>query len=382
MEIKNFEKLLHAIFFYLYICNHKIRRRFKNRKCGSSSVGRASAFQAECREFDPRLPLLENQYEDSKIVTCGSSSVGRASAFQAECRGFDPRLPLNLKITSNLLVVIFLSLCRYSSAVECFLGKEEVSGSSPDIGSNLSNGGIFFISIFLSLLQILFMKILILEDDLILSVELRKFLESNHYQCKNIYDGNLFMKEIGNDDYDFYLLDINVPGISGLEVCERIRIVDKETPIIIISAYGDISDKRDAYDRLADDYLVKPFLFEELLMRIEALKRRNQMDESKPVSTIQISDLIIDRGEQKVFRSGKEINLTLKEYLLLLLLAESPGSVFSKQQISEKVWGINFTTNTNTIEVYINFLRKKIDKDFPTKLIHTRSGFGYYIKVE
>ncbi len=226
------------------------------------------------------------------------------------------------------------------------------------------------------------MKILILEDDLILSVELRKFLESNHYQCKNIYDGNLFMKEVGNDDYDFYLLDINVPGINGLEVCERIRNVDKETPIIIISAYGDISDKREAFDRLADDYLVKPFLFEELLMRMEALKRRNQLDDAKPSNTIQILDLIIDKGQQKVFRAGKEISLTLKEYLLLLMLTESPGTVFSKQQISEKVWGINFTTNTNTIEVYINFLRKKIDKDFPVKLIHTRSGFGYYIKVE
>ncbi len=225
------------------------------------------------------------------------------------------------------------------------------------------------------------MKILILEDDLVLAVELRKFLESNHYHCKNIYDGNLFMKEVDVQNYDYYLLDINVPGINGLDVCERIRSTDKDTPIIIISAYGDISDKRDAYDRLADDYLVKPFSFEELLMRMDALKRRKSK-EDKSSDVIRINDLIIDRNRQKVFRAGQEITLTVKEYTLLLLFAESPEVIFSKQQISEQVWGISFSTNTNTIEVYINFLRKKIDKGFQTKLIHTRSGFGYYIKAE
>ena len=225
------------------------------------------------------------------------------------------------------------------------------------------------------------MKILILEDDLVLSVELRKFLESNNYQCKNIYDGKLFMKEVDQNHYDFYLLDINVPGISGFDVCERIRITDKETPIIIISAYGDITDKKEAYDRLADDYLVKPFSFEELLMRMDALKRRKINDE-KSLDVIRLDDLIIDKNKQKVYRAGQEITLTVKEYTLLLLFAESPEVIFSKQQISERVWGINFSTNTNTIEVYINFLRKKIDKGFSKKLLHTRSGFGYYIKAD
>lgn len=226
------------------------------------------------------------------------------------------------------------------------------------------------------------MKILILEDDAILAAEIRKFLENNNYQCKNVYDGELFLKELNKDKYDFYLLDIKVPKIDGLMVCKKIRITDKDTPIIIISAYGDISDKREAFQNLADDYLVKPFQFEELLMRMDALKRRNASYHEETADIIKIADLQIDRAQQKVYRGGNEINLTVKEYLLLLLLAESPGKIFSKQQISEKVWDINFSTNTNTIEVYINFLRKKIDKNYDVKLLHTRSGFGYYLQAE
>lgn len=225
------------------------------------------------------------------------------------------------------------------------------------------------------------MKILLLEDDLILSAELGKFLENNKYECKRVYDGDIFMREMRTNHYDFYLLDINVPKINGLDVCENIRKEDQDTPIVMISAYGDISDKKDAFSRLADDYLVKPFQFEELLMRMEALKRRKGLTDL-PSEIIRVDDLMIDKTKQKVSRAGNEINLTVKEYQLLLLLAESPGRVFSKQQISEQVWDINFSTNTNTIEVYINFLRKKIDKEYATKLIHTRPGFGYYIKSE
>lgn len=226
------------------------------------------------------------------------------------------------------------------------------------------------------------MKILLLEDDLILSAELSKFLESNHYDCKRVYDGDLFMKEVKREKYDIYLLDINVPKINGFDVCENVRSYDQHTPIIMISAYGDISDKKDAFKRLADDYLVKPFQFEELVMRMEALARRKNRGEIVDSEIIKVEDLVINKTEQKVFRSGKEINLTMKEYKLLLLLAENAGKIYSKQQISELVWDINFTTNTNTTEVYINFLRKKIDRDFNLKLIHTRSGFGYYLKAE
>ncbi|WP_126652423.1 response regulator transcription factor [Chryseobacterium aureum] len=223
------------------------------------------------------------------------------------------------------------------------------------------------------------MNILLLEDDLILSAELCRFLESNNFNCDKIYDGETFLRQIKNSSYDLYLLDINVPKINGLDVCQTIRSFDKNTPIIIISAYGDISDKKDAFTRLADDYLVKPFQFEELLLRINSLLRRKAPSDHSDQEILRIDDLIINKTEQKVYRGGNEISLTLKEFQLLVYLAEAQGRTVSKQQITEHVWEHNFNTNTNTVEVYINFLRKKIDKDFKIKLIHTRSGFGYYL---
>lgn len=226
------------------------------------------------------------------------------------------------------------------------------------------------------------MRILLLEDDLILSAELSKFLEDNNFEVKRVYDGNLFLSEVKQNKYELFLLDINVPKTNGLEVCEKIREEDKNTPIIMISAYGDLSDKKDAFNRLADDYLVKPFQFEELLMRMNSLIRRRSSDKNVSEKVITIEDLKINKTEQKVFRKGKEIILTVKEFQLLLLLAENPGKTFSKQQISEMVWQHNFNTNTNTVEVYINFLRKKIDKGFDVKLIHTRSGFGYFLNPQ
>ena len=221
-----------------------------------------------------------------------------------------------------------------------------------------------------------------MEDDLILSAELSKFLEDNNFEVKRVYDGNLFLSEVKQNNYELFLLDINVPKTNGLEVCEKIREEDKNTPIIMISAYGDLSDKKDAFNRLADDYLVKPFQFEELLMRMNSLVRRRSSDKNVSEKVITIEDLKINKTEQKVFRKGKEIILTVKEFQLLLLLAENPGKTFSKQQISEMVWQHNFNTNTNTVEVYINFLRKKIDKGFDVKLIHTRSGFGYFLNPQ
>ncbi|MEG0926472.1 MULTISPECIES: response regulator transcription factor [Chryseobacterium] len=223
------------------------------------------------------------------------------------------------------------------------------------------------------------MNILLLEDDLILSAELCRFLESNNFVCDKIYDGETFLRQIKSKTYDLYLLDINVPKINGLDVCQTIRSFDKNTPIIIISAYGDLSDKKDAFTRLADDYLVKPFQFEELLLRINSLLRRKMPSDTSDQDILRVDDLIINKTEQKVYRGGIEITLTLKEFQLLVYLAEAQGRTVSKQQITEHVWEHNFNTNTNTVEVYINFLRKKIDKDFKIKLIHTRSGFGYYL---
>lgn len=222
------------------------------------------------------------------------------------------------------------------------------------------------------------MKALLLEDDLVLSSEISLFLEKNGFKCRQVFDGEEFLTTKDSDQFDIYLLDINVPKINGLEVCQKIREKDPDTPIIIISAYDDISDKKEAFLRNADDYLVKPFVLEELLLRINSLLRRNPHTK-KEEEKIVVQDLEIYMDDSKVFRAGKEISLTVKEFQLLVLLAKANGRTLSKQVISDEVWQNHFQTTNNTIEVYINFLRKKIDKDYSVKLIHTRPGFGYYL---
>lgn len=224
--------------------------------------------------------------------------------------------------------------------------------------------------------------ILLLEDDKVLSTEIRSFLINQGFTCDQAFDGLEFLAQTHKKKYGFYLLDINVPKINGLEICKKIRNHDALTPIIILSAYDDIDDKKEAFLRAADDYLVKPFVLEELLMRINSLLRRQQHNESNSTKTLTVDDLVIHPDEARVFRANEEILLTQKEFQLLLILAQANGRTLSKQHISEEVWQNQFQTTQNTIEVYINFLRKKIDKNFEHKLIHTRPGFGYYLSSE
>lgn len=224
-------------------------------------------------------------------------------------------------------------------------------------------------------------NILLLEDDAVLSKEIARYLTTKDFVCEQVFDGDLFVRHSKNKHYDLYLLDINVPKINGLDICKMIREKDKTTPILFITAYGDIQDKIDAFKLGADDYLVKPFHLDELYFRVLALMRRS----STPQQTddiLQIEDLEINTTSMMVKRKGEMVELTPKEYQLLLALARANGRVLSKQAISEQVWDIHFDTNLNTIEVYINFLRKKIDKNHDIKLIHTRPGFGYYLKHE
>ncbi|MBX2930317.1 MAG: response regulator transcription factor [Chitinophagaceae bacterium] len=224
------------------------------------------------------------------------------------------------------------------------------------------------------------MNILLLEDDFKLSSEICIFLKTNGYNCKAVYDGLLFFKEIKLEQYDLYILDINVPSLNGLEVCKTIRQTENKIPILMLTAYSDVDDKVQALEYGADDYLVKPFHTNELLARIKALLRRSTTPQIVNEIIYTIDDLEIRANEMKVSRAGKEILLTPKEYKLLELLAMAKGRVISKQTISEKVWDIHFETSTNTIEVFISLLRSKIDKGFDTPLIHTRPGYGYYLK--
>ena len=224
-------------------------------------------------------------------------------------------------------------------------------------------------------------KILLLEDDPVLSKEIREFLQTHDMLCDCVFDGEVFFRQLNKEPYEIFLLDINVPKLNGLDVCSKIRESDKTTPILMLTAYGDLSDKVDAFKLGADDYLVKPFHLEELYIRILSLLRRSSVPQNTD-DILTIDDLEINTTAMAVKRGETIIELTQKEYQHLLLLAKAKGRVLSKQSISEQLWDVHFDTNLNTIEVYINFLRKKIDRNFDRKLIHTRPGFGYYLKSE
>lgn len=223
-------------------------------------------------------------------------------------------------------------------------------------------------------------KILLLEDDYKMANEVKIFLDGRGLSCEVVYDGMLFFKHLQIDTYDLYVLDVNVPALNGIEVCKKIRKTDKSKPILILTAYSDVENKIIAFESGADDYLVKPFHLEELSARISALLRRSYPVPETGRNTIMIDDLVVFPDQMKVTRAGKEIALTPKEYKLIELLAMEEGRPVSKQTIAARVWDINFETGTNTIEVYINYLRNKIDKGFNRPLVHTRAGFGYYLK--
>lgn len=219
-----------------------------------------------------------------------------------------------------------------------------------------------------------------LEDDQKMATEVKLFLDNQQNNCDIVYDGALFFKNIQIEKYDLYILDINVPLLNGIEVCKKVRQADTTTPVLILSAYSDVENKVLAFESGADDYLVKPFHLEELMVRIKALLRRSYPAQDNGKHTFTIGDLVIYFNEMRVTRAGNTIQLTPKEYKLIELLARAEGKPVSKQTIAAKVWGINFETGTNTIEVYINYLRNKIDKGQPRPLLHTRAGFGYYLK--
>lgn len=222
---------------------------------------------------------------------------------------------------------------------------------------------------------------MLLEDDFTLSQEIKQFLEKHHFECDAIYEGALVLKQTKLKNYDLIILDINVPTLNGLEVCQQIRQEDKKTPILMLTAFGEIEDKVKAFENGADDYLVKPFHFDELLARIKSLLRRKETPQQEE-EIIRFADLTINKTEMKLYRGDKLIDLTPKEFKLLTILAKAQGRVLSKQQIADELWDYHIETSKNTIEVYINFLRKKLEKDSDKKLICTKIGYGYYLNAE
>ncbi len=222
-------------------------------------------------------------------------------------------------------------------------------------------------------------QILLAEDEPKLSQIIQEELTVHGYQTDVAYDGLIAEKMFKQHDYSLVILDVNLPYKNGLALCKEFRIVNRSIPIIMLTALGEVQDKVDAFNVGADDYIVKPFHFDELFARVKVLLKRADTGE-QTVKKIEIDDLTIDFVMKTVTRGTLEIPLTAKEFALLALLAHNRGKVISKTEILEKVWDLNFDTGTNTIEVYISFLRNKIDKPFEEKLIQTKPGFGYFIK--
>jgi two-component system copper resistance phosphate regulon response regulator CusR len=221
------------------------------------------------------------------------------------------------------------------------------------------------------------MKILLVEDDPKISSFVKIGLESNDCIVDSAYDSIIGEKLALTKKYDLIILDVVIPGISGFELCKKIRNNNILTPVLMLTSLDSIEDKLTGFECGADDYLLKPFSFQELLARIKALNRRNKEAIVNPV--LKILDLELDSIARKVTRSDKEINLTATEYKILELLLSNKGKVFDRILIAEKIWGFSFNSGTNVIDVHINSLRKKIDKDFSPKLIHTKKGFGYVL---
>jgi two-component system, OmpR family, copper resistance phosphate regulon response regulator CusR len=225
-----------------------------------------------------------------------------------------------------------------------------------------------------------FMRILLVEDDPKISSFVRIGLESNDCIVDTAYDGTIGEKLALSRKYDVIILDIVIPGISGFDLCKKIRNSSIRTPVIILTSLDSVEDKVTGFDCGADDYLSKPFSFQELLARIKALNRRNKETILNP--GLKALDLELDTMTKKVRRNEKEIYLTPTEYKILELLLSNKGKVYDRVLIAEKIWGFSFNSGTNVIDVHINSLRKKIDKNSPQKLIHTKKGFGYLLSEE
>jgi len=220
------------------------------------------------------------------------------------------------------------------------------------------------------------MKILIVEDELKVASFIKKGLEENNYEAEIAYDGLTAEKLVKSNRYDLFILDIIIPGINGLDLCRKLKKINSIIPVLMLTALGTTDDKITGFEAGASDYLVKPFEFRELLARVKVLLRKSDLPLEK-TNILVAGDLELDLERKMVRRSDTYIDLTAKEFSLLEYFMRNRGRVLSRVDIAEKVWDIKFDFGTNVVDVYVNFLRKKIDKGYDKKMIHTRVGFGY-----
>lgn len=221
---------------------------------------------------------------------------------------------------------------------------------------------------------------LIVEDEEKVASFIKKGLFTQGYDSVIAPTGREALDLFQSQKFDLIILDIGLPDLSGLEVCEQIRKTNAQIPVLMLTALGSVSDKLSGFEVGTDDYLVKPFDFMELLVRIKALLKRSNEKMKDQDDILKVADLELNLHQKVAIRAGKVIALTAKEFSLLEYLMRNRGRVVSKLDIAEQVWDIDFDTGTNFIEVYVNYLRNKIDKGFTDKLIHTIFGMGYTMK--
>lgn len=223
------------------------------------------------------------------------------------------------------------------------------------------------------------MRILIAEDEKDLNQILKARLTAEHYSVDSCYDGQEALDYLASAEYDAAVLDIMMPAVDGLAVLKRMRQRNDSTPVILLTAKDSIEDRVQGLDAGANDYLVKPFAFEELLARIRVLLRRPT---ETPKTCYRIADLELHLDTMRVTRGGKEVKLSGKEFALLRYMVQNEGIVLSRDRLEEHLWNFDYAGGSNVIDVYIRYLRKKIDEGREPKLIHTVRGAGYVLKVE
>ena len=222
------------------------------------------------------------------------------------------------------------------------------------------------------------MRLLIVEDETKVASFVQKGLEQECYAVDVAHDGQTALDLVQSVDYDLVVLDLMLPGLSGLELLRRIRADKSRLPVLVLTAKGALEDRVSGLNLGADDYMVKPFAFAELSARVRALLRRGQQE---PVE-FRIADLVVDPATRRVTRAGRKIDLSAKEFSLLAFLLRNARRPVSRTMIVEHVWDIHFDSVTNVVEVYINYLRNKIDRGFSPPLIHTIRGVGYVLTDE
>ena len=228
------------------------------------------------------------------------------------------------------------------------------------------------------------MKVLIIEDDPTLNKNISDALAAENIISESVFDGTLAERLLQKTTFDCVIMDVNLPGKTGFDLCRDFRVYNTDTPVLMLTAFSELEDKVKGFDCGADDYLTKPFFMRELILRVNSLTKRsrNVNGGSNKNAPITAYDITIHPAQKQVFRQGKEVALTPREYQILLKLSENKGEVISKSELIKEIWGSSFDSNTNIIEVYINFLRNKIDKPFGKNSIKTKVGYGYYLDSE